>query len=243
MNRRTAIVLITLLTALPGVGWAADIALKAPPQQAAVPFSWTGCFIGGHAGGLVSEDRTANDLGNSQAFSSAGFVGGGQAGCDYQFASRWVAGIEGRAAYSSLSNSHNTGVRNLITGVVLPARFTLSNDFLASVTARLGYSVADRWLVFVRGGAAWTREKADDAFTLLTGRAVDPATTTTRIGWTAGIGADWAFASHWSASLQYDYTAFPDHALTLAEPGGTTVTIFHVNDRLHAVTAGVDYHL
>jgi hypothetical protein len=88
------------------------------------------------------------------------------------------------------------------TGVTIPSRFTLGNDFLASATAWLGYSYADRWLVFVRGGAAWTREKTDIAFTNLAGIPVDPSATTNRTGWTVGTGVDWAFAPHWSANLE-----------------------------------------
>jgi outer membrane immunogenic protein len=61
---------------------------KAP---AASPiYNWTGCYVGGHIGAVVSEDRTTGSLGNSADFSSTGFVGGGQIGCDYQFAAGWV---------------------------------------------------------------------------------------------------------------------------------------------------------
>jgi hypothetical protein len=43
----------------------------------------------------------------------------------------------------------------------------------------LGYSFVDRWLLYVKGGAAWTNEKVDDAFTNVRGIAVDPSTSTT----------------------------------------------------------------
>jgi outer membrane immunogenic protein len=192
---------------------------------------------------VVSQDRTTNALGNSISFSSAGFVGGGQVGCDYQFATSWVIGAEGRAAWSSLRNSHASTVRNLVTGVVVPSQFTMSNDFLASATARLGYAFAGRWLVFVRGGAAWTSEKIDEAFTRpATGLPVDPGGSSTRTGWTAGTGVDWAFAPHWSAVFEYDYYDFGDQGTTVTDGTGTTVTLFSLKDRIHAVTAGVNYH-
>src|SRR5215469_2675886 len=159
------------------IAMAADLPVKAPAAAPAPAFSWTGCYIGGHIGGVVSDDETTNIFGNSHSFSSTGFVGGGQIGCDYQFATGWVVGVEGQAAWTSLKNTHAGGVRNLITGIVLPSQFTLSNDLLASATARLGYSIADRWLVYAKGGAAWTNEQIDDAFTNLQGVAVDPSTT------------------------------------------------------------------
>lgn len=229
-----------LALALPDTGSAADLApaLKAAPP---VPFTWTGCYVGGHIGGAVSDDRTTSATGASIAFSSTGFVGGGQVGCDYQFASRWVMGVEGRVAWTSLSNTHTASVRFPAIGLTLPSRFTLTNDLLASATARLGYSVADRWLVFVRGGAAWTREKIDDAFTNPAGVNFDPSATSTRTGWTSGIGVDWAFAPHWSAVFEYDYYDFGNHGATLTGTG-TTVTVNSLKDRIHAATAGVNYH-
>jgi outer membrane immunogenic protein len=205
-------------------------------------YSWTGCYLGGHVGGVVSEDRTTSVFGNSIGFSSTGFVGGGQIGCDYQFASGWVAGVEGRAAWTDLKNSHPASVRNLVTGVTLPSQFTLSNDFLASITARLGYSIADRWLVFARGGAAWTHEKVDDAFTIPAGIAVDPSATMTRTGWTVGTGVDWAFAPHWSATLEYNYYDFGGHGATLTSTANNAlVTVNSLKDTINAVTAGVNY--
>jgi outer membrane immunogenic protein len=240
----SAATVVALAAATPA--FAADLLVKAPPAIPAAPvqFSWTGCYVGGHVGGVVSEDKTTNVFGNSIGFSSTGFVGGGQIGCDYQFAPGWVVGVEGRAAWSSLKNSHPGTLRNLVTGVTVPAQFTLSNDFLASATARLGYSFADRWLVFARGGAAWTREKADDAFTTpVGGIAVDPSATMTRTGWTVGTGADWAFAPHWSATLEYNYYDFGNHGATLTNtPNNVVVNVFSLKDTIHAVTAGVNYH-
>lgn len=241
MRRIASVTIIPALTAA-FPAFAADLSVKAP-AAAPVQFSWTGCYVGGHIGGAVSDVRTTNLLGNSVGFSSTGFVGGGQIGCDYQFAPGWVAGVEGRAAWTSLKNSHPGSVRNLVTGLTVPSQFTLRNDFLASATARLGYSFADRWLVFVRGGGAWTHEKADDAFTTPAGIAVDPSATMTRTGWTVGSGVDWAFAPHWSATLEYNYYDFGNHGATLTSTANNVVvTVGNLKETINAVTAGVNYH-
>jgi outer membrane immunogenic protein len=237
-NLLSAAAVVTLTTA--GSALAADLPMKAPPASSPL-FSWTGCYIGANIGGVVSEDRTISQQGNTINFSSAGFVGGGQIGCDYQFAPGWVVGAEGRAVGSSLRNSHQATVTNLVTLVTLPSQFTLSNDFLASATARLGYSFADRWLLFARGGAAWTRERADDAFTLVSGRFVDPQASLTRTGWTVGGGVEWAFAPHWSATLEYNFYDFGAGGATLLDSTGTTVTLSSLKDTIHEVTAGVNY--
>jgi outer membrane immunogenic protein len=227
---------VTLTAAAPA--FAADLTVKAPTQIPAVSqFSWTGCYVGAHLGGVVSAD------GNSINFGSSGFVGGGQIGCDYQFAPQWVAGVEGRAAWSSLETTHSATVRSLATGAIIPSQFTLGNDFLASTTARLGYVFAERWLVFARGGAAWTNEKVDDAFINLTGIPVDPSASRMRTGWTVGTGVDWAFAPHWSATLEYNYYDFGEDGVVLTSaPPLTRVTISSLKDTIHAVTAGVNYH-
>jgi outer membrane immunogenic protein len=235
----TAIVVLTATSQV----FAADLPMKAP-IAAPIPFTWTGCHIGAHLGGVISDDRTTSALGATVGFSSAGFIGGGQIGCDYQFASNWVIGFEGQAAWTSLKNTHDASVRNLVTGATAPSQFTLRNDFLASATARLGYSFVDHWLFYVRGGAAWTHERVDDAFiapALLI--AVDPSATANRTGWTVGAGTEWAFAPNWSANVEYNFYDFGNGGLTLAQSGnGVTVSINSLKDTIHAVTAGVNYH-
>jgi len=213
---------------------AADLAVKAPvaPQ----PFSWTGCFVGVHAGGDFSFDK----IRSSGDFSSTGFIGGGQIGCDYQFASNWVVGAEGRAAWSSLT-SKTAGLGNF-GGVIIPTRFTVSNDFLASATARIGYSFAGNWLAYSRGGVAWTREKIDNVVTPpLLGFPVDPKATVTRTGWTAGVGLEWAFAPRWSTNFAYDYYDFGANDFFLTNSAPLVTFRGNLKDRLHTVTVGVNY--
>src|SRR5262245_64664346 len=64
---------------------------KAPPPAAPV-WSWSGCYLGGHAGGLwaTQKDWIVRTPGGDFFGQSLGqhdehsFVGGAQAGCDYQ---------------------------------------------------------------------------------------------------------------------------------------------------------------
>lgn len=212
---------------------AADYALPAP-----LTFNWTGCYIGGNLGGGASKDRTAVDFG------AAGFVGGGQAGCDHQFASSWVVGAEGRAAWSSLASHHGGNVRFPAAGnVPVPSQFGLKNDFLGSVTARFGYAYGSGWLFYARGGVAWTHEKIDDAYiSPATGFAVDPSASVMRTGWTLGAGVEWAFASCWSANVEYNYHDFGTKGpIQLISPV-EFVTVAHLKDTIHAATIGLNYH-
>jgi outer membrane immunogenic protein len=72
------------------------------------------------------------------------------------------------------------------------------------------------------------------------GIAVDPSVTMTRTGYTAGAGLEWAFAPHWSATLEYDFYDFGDNAFTVV--GSGTSVSGSLKDRIHSVTTGVSYH-
>ena len=225
-----------------GAALAADLPASAPVAVLAAPdpFSWTGCHIGGNVGAAISEDRTTSPVtGGSRTFGATGFAGGGQIGCDYQLASGWVAGLEGRADWSSLKSVH-AGEVNFFAGGSVPSQGTVVNNFLASATGRLGYGFADHWLVFARGGAAWTNERIDSAFTNLAGIPVDPSTSLTRTGWTGGGGLEWAFAPHWSATFEYNYYDFGQKSLLMTSITNNVTTL--LRDTIHTATVGVNYH-
>jgi outer membrane immunogenic protein len=228
------IVLVAVGFASPAL--AADYSAPVAP----VPFSWTGCYLGVHAGGVVSDTAI---VGNTTGHSSntAGGVAGGQIGCDYQFATGWVVGGEGRGAATNLKKTTNSFVRSNITGTDIPARLTVTNEFLASLTARAGYSIANRWLVFVRGGGAWTHQKVDDSFTNVFGVPVDPSATLSRSGWTIGTGVDWAFVAGWSATLEYNFYDFGNRSQLLVEPRAS-VSGLNFKNEVHALTVGLNRH-
>jgi|ERR1700756_742923 outer membrane immunogenic protein len=79
--------------------FAADLAVKAPPNVPAPVFSWTGCFVGAHVGGAIREDRITGSLGKSASFDTGGFVG----------ADKSAATISSRAAGSSVPKAGPRG--------------------------------------------------------------------------------------------------------------------------------------
>jgi opacity protein-like surface antigen len=93
---------------------------------------------------------------------------------------------------------------------------TARTDFIASATARLGYA-ADRWLFYVKGGAAWAGDKYDVNGTF-TGIPFGFEGLDQRLGWIVGGGADWAFYGHWSVALEYDYYQFGHHSVLMSAP-------------------------
>jgi outer membrane immunogenic protein len=237
-----------LLTGIAGAAFlvapfahAADLSrpvYKAPPPPPPLPvFSWTGCYIGGHIGGgwghkTVSAPTLAPGI--SVSGNTSGFLGGGQVGCDYQFAPNWVVGIEGAGSAGDINGDINATIFGVNgTG---HAR----SDWLASATGRLGWGW-DRWLFYAKGGVAWVGDKysADVPLFLEHLEASE-----TRTGWTIGGGVEWAFWNAWSAKLEYDYYDFGTRTLSFS---GTIFAIpeivpgINISQRISTLKFGIDY--
>jgi outer membrane immunogenic protein len=212
-------------TALPAI--AADMPprtyTKAPPAYTApaLIYNWTGFYIGGHLGGAFGGDNSL--LGNN-----ARFMGGVQAGFDYQFAPNWVGGIE--AQYSWL-NSNTTGVT--FPGAVL---ITSKNDQIGSVAGRFGYTWGPA-LLYAKGGYAW-RDNPNIGVTVAGVPAAFGTTGNNKDGWTAGAGLEYMFAPNWSAKAEYQYYNFGTTTFT-AGPAPIVGSRFRDDD--HTVKVGVNY--
>ena len=235
---------------IPALG--ADMRVKGPPP---VPlFTWTSCFLGMHAGGgwaqkdvtdpvqLVQDAFAAAPVTTgvtTASISPSGGVIGGQFGCDYQFAPNWVIGVEGAAAGATIEGDKLVTLPEGNPGdsALVKAR----TDFLASVTARLGYAV-DRWLLYVRGGAAW----AGDKFTVtgtFQGTGFGFEGLDTRPGWTVGAGVEWAFSGNWSARLEYDYYDFGHKTVLMSDSVNVLTGPVDVKQTIQTVKFGINFHV
>jgi outer membrane immunogenic protein len=219
---------------------AADLPVNVIKAPAPLPvFSWTGCYLGAHVGGgwaskdmtdpvqLVQDQLTGAPVTagvTTVRVSPIGVAVGGQFGCDYQFAPSWAAGIEFAASGSTMKGSTSLALPLGVPGEA--ALVTARTDFLGSGSVRLGYA-ADRWLFYVKGGAAWAGDKyvITGAFT---GIPFDFEGLDQRLGWIVGGGVDWAFSGHWSLAVEYDYYQF-GHRSTL------------MSDAVNAVSGPVDF--
>jgi outer membrane immunogenic protein len=225
------------LAVLAAPAMAADLSVprptyKAPPPPPPVYWSWTGCYVGGHFGGMwVSKDWEVRDplspfFGQSDGGHDAdGFLGGVQAGCDYQFAGGFVIGVAADYAWTDANGSH---------GSPLFFGFTNSTDVksLASVTGRIGYAW-DRFLGYVKGGGAWER----DDYTYSNGIIVGSASET-RSGWTVGVGGEFAFTNFLSGFVEYNYYDFGTSDLTFVDNIGTF--IYGIDETKSVVKAGIN---
>jgi outer membrane immunogenic protein len=221
-----SIAAIAMAVAVPAL--AADMAprySKAPAPAPIVVYNWTGCYIGGNVGGGSARTEQTqiakvggpvivpnNDFGRSEKWD---VIGGGQVGCDYQFAGNWVVGVQGMADAGNLRSSHV--VPTAFPG--FPVGAFISNNrvnYTVTATARVGYLFAPQVLAYVKGGGAWANQDHEFIGTI-PATFLSEATCVTgvgscngidRFGWTVGGGLEWMFAPGWSVFGEYNYMDF-----------------------------------
>src|SRR4029077_20498064 len=135
-----------------GTALAADIPVKAAPLAPAF-HNWTGIYGGLHAGygqGMKDWNNLIFD------FDVKGFLGGGQIGVNQQIGN-WVIGIEADASWANIKGSQNLIEGGPLAGITSNRTGSSIADRFVTVAGRIGFA-QDRWLVYVKGGAAWVHE-------------------------------------------------------------------------------------
>lgn len=219
-------------------GPAVSAGLGEPVYSPPPAWSWTGCYAGGHAGGLwgKSEKWIVRTQGGAFQGQSLGghdvddFVGGVQAGCDYQFTGGFVVGVRGDYGWTQASGTHPSARE---FGVFYHSEI----EALASVTGRIGYAW-DRLLVYVKAGAAW--EDVDySASTIIVGTAFRASDT--RSGWTIGGGGEYAITEHLSAFIEYGYYDFGTERVRFTpQLVGLSTAFLDIEETANVVRAGVN---
>jgi outer membrane immunogenic protein len=245
-----------LAVTLAGPALAADLPMKSEAPYVEPRFSWTSCYVGGHVGGgrgskamtdpvfLVEENLIAPGTTTGATTvntSPTGAVIGGEIGCDYQFSSNVVVGIEGTASGSTMRGSQIVSLHDSPPDTAL---VQANNDFLASVTGRIGYAF-DTVLLYGRGGLA----VAGDKYNVSGGSVAGNGTPfnfqglDNRVGYVVGGGVDWAFSRHWSMNVEYDYYQF-GHGNILMTDGISGLTgVVDVKQSVQVVKVGFNFHI
>jgi outer membrane immunogenic protein len=218
-----------------GTGSAADLAVKARPMAVVNPYNWNGCYVGGNVGGAWT--RTDTTLVQSPVFGpitlnygrerADGFIGGGQVGCDFQ-TGNLVFGIVGEFDFGNVNGRH------AVTDV---PGFTETNSLkeVYTIGGRVGYLWTPQFLGYVKGGAAFLRER-NSVFT--PGGGLFERSSFVLPGMTAGIGGEWMFAPNWSVFAEYNWIWFEDDAAHSFAPVGE---VFNIRQRAQTALIGVNY--
>jgi outer membrane immunogenic protein len=221
-----------LVTLVSGSAMAADMRPARAPVYTKAPMmapvsNWTGCYVGGNAGGLWTTNTSSLATGAAQSTQDlSGGVAGGQIGCNYQV-SMWVFGIQGDYDWSNAS------------GNAADAAFAGGTDranvkSLASVTGRAGYAW-DRFLGYVKGGGAWV----SDNYSVTSAVGLVSSASETRNGWTIGVGGEYAFTDTVSGFAEYDYYDFGTTSDTFTGLPGTVSS--NIKQTVSVAKGGVNF--
>jgi outer membrane immunogenic protein len=229
---------------------AADLAPRYTKAPVLVEvWNWTGFYIGGHVGAGWGTTETTLDslalpggpvtpvgLALTQN-SRSGFLGGGQIG--YNFQSGWaVFGVQADIAGLDVKGT---------TPCVVVFSCTANSNWLATVSGRVGGVVADKTLVYVKGGAAWlnsTNSLRVPTGLVGAGGITGVSADSTSLGWLLGFGAEYAFTRNWSAFIEYDYMDFEKKSVAFNFTGpvvGTAVANTTILNKLSIAKVGVNY--
>jgi outer membrane immunogenic protein len=240
-------------TATIGSAYAADLpSRRPPPPMAYVPpvpiFTWTGFYVGVNAGGAFRGNNN-NGFNNAVFFGGAApvfgfnnannnsgrFIGGGQAGVNWQI-NQFVLGVEGDGqALVGRNNSFG----------LIGTNGTSSTSFLGTVRGRAGIAF-DRFLVYGTGGVAfggggWPNSAVATVAGIPAFFTTNGSNNNMRVGYAAGAGVEYAFTNNWSVKVEYLFTDLGRNNRTFLL-GGTGAG-FTINNREqnHIVRAGLNY--
>ena len=137
MRRESLTVLAAAAMALAAsAASAADLPRKAPPAYippAPPPITWTGCYIGANIGGVFTRAEAEFDIGTLSS-NNSGFTGGGQIGCDYQWAGGWVIGF--RNMFNGTSGSRTVTFDRFNDPFFDGATINFKNQWFDALTGR-----------------------------------------------------------------------------------------------------------
>jgi outer membrane immunogenic protein len=221
-------------------GLAASASADGPPSYRGspyvAPFSWSGIYIGGHAGGAWSDadfifDQPTLPLRERISTNASGFAGGGQIGLQHQWGSL-VAGIELSYTGANLDETVTS------TAVADRSRSEkISDIFLAGV--RLGYAF-DRSLLYVKGGYANATVDID-THVISTG-TLTGSSSKRENGWNLGAGWEHALSRNIIVGVQYDFIQLDGtDRLNVNTAGFVTGNHLDLNTDIHVVTARLSY--
>ena len=234
------------------------------------PFTWTGFYIGVNAGAIWKQGNNNTNLyapnapwlytywpNNNWGNNNTGFIGGGQAGYNWQTGA-WVFGVETDFDGSSLSKSGNfigPTFTNPYTGTTgyLSANGKISLDWLGSTRGRVGFVATpdNRLMFYGTGGVAYGGGSAHlNFYDSSSGVYFNSGNNDqSRTGWVLGAGVEYAITNNIILGAEYLYFdlgsktfyAYPGVIANIPAPYSTVWASEKVNFDGSVVRARVSY--
>lgn len=235
MHRKATFLAVSaLLLSAPAPALGVDLPSNKAPPVAPPAFTWTGFYIGmsfGHTwtgsdpmslNTVNLFDNTPLGFGGPSALGATntigarlnGFLSGVQAGYNWQFSDRLVAGFEADVAGAGVRGGGgfvNGAAAGPASFAVTSAKLNRSLEYLGTVRGRLGYAVTPNILAYVTGGLAFgganqtVRLQQTLVPSAFFARGMKGDQFQNMVGWTIGAGAEMALSRALSAKLEYLY--------------------------------------
>jgi outer membrane immunogenic protein len=255
MKRILSAVMVTAALTAPGL--AADLGARTYTKAPVVaPVSnWSGFYVGGNLGygwgdgnsdfSFLPSPELFGDSNTTLGVRSTGVTGGAQLGYNWQIGSL-VTGLEADIQGSDIKGSARgtptfPGTAIPIPGNVLSSEQKLS--WFGTMRGRLGVTVTPDLLLYGTGGLAYGHVDASANTQFFVGE-MPASVSKTKVGWTAGVGAEWMFAHNWSAKLEYLYVDLGSVSaignLTPVDPVFKVGYTWRIRENIARV--GVNYH-
>jgi outer membrane immunogenic protein len=215
------------------VAYAAEPPGSAPRLASTPVFTWTGVYVGAHAGymwtdngtklaavsGVVLEADIRNQTLPTKVTSDArGATGGVQAGYNVQFGT-FLTGIEADVSWTDLKTETTYSALDYVAfpGSMTHSTFRSELDVLGTLRARAGV-VVDRVLFYATGGFAVG--EIDNGFAVnvpgnYSNRWKDSRT---EWGWAAGAGLEFALTGNLSLKAEYLYFDLGERSIRYVDP-------------------------
>ena len=221
----------TLIVASAVAAQAADLPTRkeAPaPVFVPPPFTWTGFYVGVNAGGAWATGNTtinaffpansiyyANYNNNTLGTGASGFIGGGQAGYNYQSGAA-VFGIETDFDGTSMSKSKSVigspFSAPIATNLANTDYFTTNGsarmNWLGTTRARIGFVATpdNRLMIYGTGGVAYGGATGNaSVYDFDNQFGFSGSDSKSRVGWTIGAGAEYAITNNITIKGEYLY--------------------------------------
>jgi outer membrane immunogenic protein len=248
------------------VAGVAAAAVVSAPALAADMSNWSGLYVGGNIGAMFARASGTSDFTDTtpafssnpqtNSFSKTGFLGGGQVGINWQFNPAWVAGMEAdwdwtgkRYSFCRQTDSTSAPCSDSSDGF---ETISSKTDWLATARARLGVT-AGNWLFYGTGGAALGRINTSLTLNCLVNGcganstvalAATSTTSTVKVGWAAGLGAEVMLGGQWSARAEWlhvDLGTVSNMLPTVGSVGTVQTAVWSRVERFDEFRVGLNY--
>jgi outer membrane immunogenic protein len=249
------LLLLGTLSASAGAARATDLpsTTQAPVFQPPPPeYSWTGFYLGIHAGGGVDHFGFPFDVHipgggfgkGTNGITATGPIGGLQVGFNYELPFfHIIAGVEIDNSASGI-RGQTTVNGTLLSGVPATATFGSKFEDFGTARIRLGY-VWGRFMPYLTGG--FTYGTIETFYSVSApGFFNTGSSTATRSGvfphvGVAGIGVEYAIAPHFTLKAEYLYDFINARRTTFVPVPGSAISL-GTRTMYHIVRAGLNYH-